>query len=116
MIRTLADIDVAALAAFDAIIEREIGQRMAPNGMINAENLQAVKSALGTEAKNFATSTDAYQRQLGQALKQADQEFRDLVTRANPQNATELAAIDKAYAAFCRLYAANKTIFRQLNA
>lgn len=89
--------------AFDAIIDREIGQRMAPNGMINAENLQAVKSSLGNEAKNFATSTDAYQRQLGQALKQADQEFRDLVTRANPQNATELAAIDKAYANFKRI-------------
>lgn len=89
--------------AFDAIIDREIGQRMAPNGMVNAENLQAVKSALGNEAKNFATSTDAYQRQLGQALKQADQEFRDLVTRANPQNATELAAIDKAYANFKRI-------------
>ena len=89
--------------AFDAIIEREIGGRMAPNGMVNAENLQAVKSGLGTEAQNFATSTDAYQRQLGQALKQADQEFRDLVTRANPQNATELAAIDKAYANFKRI-------------
>ena len=76
---------------------------MAPNGMVNAENLQAVKSGLGTEAQNFATSTDAYQRQLGQALKQADQEFRDLVTRANPQNATELAAIDKAYANFKRI-------------
>lgn len=89
--------------AFDAIIDREIGGRMAPNGMVNAENLQAVKSALGNEAKNFSTSTDAYQRQLGQALKQADQEFRDLVTRANPQNATELAAIDKAYANFKRI-------------
>ena len=89
--------------AFDAIIEREIGGRMAPNGMVNAENLQAVKSALGTEAKNFSTSTDAYQRQLGNALKQADQEFRDLVARANPQNAMELKAIDKAYANFKRI-------------
>ena len=89
--------------AFDAIIEREIGQRMAPNGMVNAENLQAAKSGLGTEASNFSTSTDAYQRQLGQALRQANQEFRDLVTRANPQNASDLAAIDKAYANFKRL-------------
>ena len=89
--------------AFDAVIEREIGQRMAPNGMVNAENLQAAKSGLGNEASNFSTSTDAYQRQLGQALKQAGQEFRDLVARANPESATELKAIDTAYANFKRL-------------
>ena len=90
-------------AAFDAIIEREIGQRMAPNGMVNAENLQAVKSGIGTQIDNFAASTDGYQRQLGQALKQADEEFRQLVARANPQNAQDLKAIDTAYANFKRI-------------
>lgn len=89
--------------AFDAIIERQIGQRMAPNGMVNAENLQAVKSGLGQEVSNFGTSTDAYQRQLGQALRQADEEFRQLVSRANPQNASDLQAIDRAYANFKRI-------------
>lgn len=90
-------------AAFDAIIEREIGQRMAPNGMLNSENLQAAKSGIGQQISNFGTSTDAYQRQLGQALKQADEEFRQLVSRANPKNAKDLAAIDTAYANFKRI-------------
>lgn len=89
--------------AFDAIINRQLGQRMAPNGMVNAENLQAVKSGLGQEVSNFGTSTDAYQRQLGQALRQADEEFRQLVSRANPQNASDLRAIDTAYANFKRI-------------
>lgn len=89
--------------AFDNIIEREIGGRMAPNGMVNAENLQAVKSGIGEQVGNFANSTDAYQRQLGQALKQADAEFRGLVSRANPQNAQDLQAIDAAYANFKRI-------------
>lgn len=89
--------------AFDNILTREIGDRMAPNGMINAENLQAVKSALGKRASGFSSSSDEYQRQLGQALKQADAEFRSLVSRANPQNAKDLKAIDTAYANFKRL-------------
>lgn len=89
--------------AFDAILAREIEGRMAPNGMINAENLQAVKSGMGDQISNFANSTDGYQRQLGQALKQADANFRDLIARANPQNADDLRAIDAAYANFKRI-------------
>lgn len=89
--------------AFDNIIQREIGERMAPNGMVNAENLQAAKSGMGEQISNFTSSTDGYQRQLGQALKQADAEFRDLVSRANPQNAQDLQAIDQAYANFKRI-------------
>ena len=89
--------------AFDSILEREIGGRMAPNGKINAENLQAVKSGLGEQAANFSGATDGYQRQLGQALKQAEAELRDLVMRSSPQNAKELQAIDAAYANFKRL-------------
>jgi hypothetical protein len=90
-------------AAFDAIIEREIGQRMAPNGMVNAENLQAAKSGLGQQVTNFSTANSGHERNLGMALKQADEEFRNLVARANPQNATDLKAIDTAYANFKRL-------------
>lgn len=89
--------------AFDKIIDREIGDRMAPNGMLNAENLQGAKSGLGEQAMNFSSATDGYQRQLGQALKQAGAEFRDLVSRANPQNAKDLQAIDSAYANFKRI-------------
>lgn len=89
--------------AFDQLIAREIEPRMAPGGQINAENLQAVKSAIGQNVSDFSTSTDAYQRQLGQAMKQLQAEFTDLVRRANPQNADDLKAIDAAYANFKRI-------------
>lgn len=88
---------------FDRIIAREIDQRLAPNGVISGDNLKAAQGALGKEAQNFASSTDAYQRQLGQALKQADAEFRSLIQRSNPQNAAELEAVNKAYANFKRI-------------
>lgn len=92
---------------FDRIIAREIDQRLAPNGVISGDNLKAAQGALGNEARNFATSTDAYQRQLGQALKQADAEFRALIQRSSPQNAAELEAINKAYANFKRVQKAS---------
>ena len=96
--------------AFDSIIKNEIEKRMAPNGMINAENLQGVKSGLRQQIDNFSTSNDAYQRQLGQALKQTDEEFRNLVARANPQNAQDLKAIDTAYANFKRIQRAASSV------
>lgn len=88
---------------FDAIIAREIDARLAPNGVISGDNLKAAQGALGNEARNFATSSDAYQRQLGQALKQADAEFRALIQRSSPKNAADLDAINQAYANFKRL-------------
>lgn len=89
--------------AFDNILQREVGERMAPNGMVNSENLQAVKSGMSEQVGNFANSQDGYQRQLGQALRQARENFQDLIARSNPQNAQDLQAIDRAYANFKRI-------------
>lgn len=96
--------------AFDEILNREIGSRMAPNGVLSGENLQMAKSGLGQRADRFGTSTDAYQRDLGDAIRQAREELQDLVRRSNPQNATELQAIDRAYANFKRLQRAASSV------
>lgn len=88
---------------FDSIIARELDQRLAPNGVVSGDNLKAAQAGLRNQAEGFATSTDGYQRQLGQALKQAEQELRDLVSRSNPSNASELAAINQGYANFKRI-------------
>lgn len=96
--------------AFDEILDREIGGRLANNGRLNAENLQAAKSGLGEQINNFSSATDGYQRQLGNALRQAREELQDLVMRSNPQNATELRAIDTAYANFKRIQRAASSL------
>jgi hypothetical protein len=85
---------------FDNILTRELESRMAPNMALSGQNLKDAQAGLSGASKEFSTSTDAYQRQLGNALKQADTELRELIKRANPQNAAELKAIDKAYANF----------------
>lgn len=84
-------------AQFDSIIDRELTGRLAPNGMISGGNLKAAQAALRDKAKSFSNSTDAYQRELGGALKQMDAELRALVERSNPQYAKELSAINEAY-------------------
>lgn len=101
--------------AFDAIIAREFddGTRVAQNGLINSENLQAVKRGLDAAVDRFSRSNDAYQAELGQALKQARQEFLDLIGRANPQNAQELSQINKAYANFKRVQRAASSVATQ---
>ena len=82
---------------FDDILTRELTQRQAPNGIISGENLRAAQAALRDRAATFIRSPDAYQRELGTALRQADQELRALIERSNPQMARELSLINEAY-------------------
>lgn len=84
-------------AQFDSIIQRELTDRLAPNGVLSGGNLKAAQAALRDKAKTFMNSNDAYQRELGGALKQMDVELRSLVERSNPQYAKELSAINEAY-------------------
>lgn len=89
--------------AFDAIIDREIGGRMAPNGMVNGEPAggQVGPWQRGKELFDQHRRLSAPARASAQAGR--SRVSANLVTRANPQNATELAAIDKAYANFKRI-------------
>jgi hypothetical protein len=85
---------------FDNILVRELEGRMSPNFVLSGENLRAAKEGISNASADFKGSSDAYQRQLGQALKQADKELRELIKRANPSKAEELKAIEKGYANF----------------
>jgi len=82
---------------FNAILDREIGQRVAPNGVLSGDNLKAAQGALSKASIPFSKATDAYQNQLGQALKEADASLRGLIERSNPQYAAELNNINQAY-------------------
>jgi hypothetical protein len=96
--------------ALDNIISREIEGRMSPNGWVNQENVKSVEEALGKQAKNFQTAQDGYQRDLGDVVKQVQQEFRDLLGRSNPQNAADLKRVNAAYANFKRIQRAASSV------
>lgn len=95
---------------FDDVISRELDGRIAPNGVLSAQNLKDAMSGISSEAKSLGSSSDAYQRKLGDALKQLHAELRTHVSASNPQYADELAAIDKGYANFKRVQRAGASV------
>lgn len=69
---------------FDSVIAREIDQRLAPNGRLSGQNLKDAWNALRDESAKFSKSTDAYQQDLGRALKQTFEELKGHVASTNP--------------------------------
>lgn len=88
---------------YDNIISRELTNRTAPNGKITGDSLKEIESGLGTQIKNFSSSSDAYQRQLGDALKETQSSFRGMIERVNPDYSGDLQNINEGYANYARL-------------
>ena len=72
-------------------------------GAVTGQTLKQVQSDLRETISRLATSTDADQRLIGNALKEVQDQVRKLVNRSNPQFAKELKAIDTGYANFKRI-------------
>ncbi len=86
---------------FDAVIAREIDQRLAPNGKLSGQNLKDAWNALRDEAAKFSKSTDAYQQDLGRAFKQTFEELKTHVAATNPADVVrDLRNTDLGYANF----------------
>jgi len=86
---------------FDSVIAREIDQRLAPNGKLSGQNLKDAWNALRDEAAKFSKSTDAYQVDLGRALKQTFEELKTHVAATNPADVVrDLRNTDLGYANF----------------
>ena len=96
---------------FDNIIAREIDQRIAPNGVLSGQNLKDAWAALRDAGQKFSKSPDAYQADLGSAIKQAFNELKTQVETTNPAAVvSELKNADLAYANFKRLQRAASSI------
>lgn len=87
---------------FDDLIMREIEGRLAPNGVLSANNLKQAQAAIREKAITFSKSNDAYQSELGRAFRQLGDELKTLVERSNPQYAKELAAINNGWSVYER--------------
>jgi hypothetical protein len=82
--------------------------QMSPNGSFLADTYKRLDSKLGQEASRFSGSSDAYQQQLGDALKEMQRILFENAKRANPQAAEMLNAADAAYARLVRVEGASK--------
>lgn len=96
-------IDPIQVTNFNNWLDRNVLNKFQGQGAITGQTLKQVQSDLRETISRLSASTDADQRLIGDALKEAQDQVRQLVTRSNPQYASELKAIDKGYANFKRV-------------
>ena len=82
---------------FESLLNEHLS-KMSPNGSMTGETFKIMESGLGNEIKKFSGATDAYQRELGDALKEALNVFRRGLARSNPQFSQELGNLNRNYA------------------
>jgi hypothetical protein len=85
---------------FTRVIQRELIERLGPNGQINGANINDAISAIRKSATEFSNGGTAWERKLGAAFDEAADEVFALMERTNPQLAAELLKTKKAYAMF----------------
>jgi len=96
-------IDPKSVTFFNNWIDSNVLNKFQGQGAVTGQTLKQVQSDLRETISRLGASTDADQRLIGDALKEAQDQVRQLVTRSNPQFAKELKAIDTGYANFKRV-------------
>ena len=102
-----AKLDPSLSRRFDMELDQAIGSKLSPKtGMMDGIAFKEAESQLGSLARKFQSSTDAFQKDLGDAFAQAQVELRGALQATNPQTQKELANINKSWANFTRLQTA----------
>lgn len=98
-------IDPAMSQRFEAIVQGQLLQKMPKEGppVFTGQTMKGIEGDFGRMASQFRSSPDPDQRMLGDALLEVQSILRGNVTRANPEFATELKAINEGYANFKRV-------------
>ena len=89
-------------AQFEKLINKHALKRFSENGGMAGETMKEVDEQLGKLVDQYR-SVRGDQGRLGDALKQFQENLRDLVTRSNPEKASELANINKGWAMLTRI-------------
>ena len=103
-------IDPQAIKFFNTWVDNNVVNKFQGQGAITGQTLKQVQSDLRETISRLSASTDADQRLIGDALKETQDQVRQLVTRSNPQYAKELKAIDTGYANFKRVERASASL------
>jgi hypothetical protein len=88
---------------FNKWIDTNVSNKFQGQGAITGETLKGIHSDFRNKINELSASTNNDERVIAGALKEAQDQFRQLVTRSNPQNAAELKAIDTGYANYKRV-------------
>jgi hypothetical protein len=88
---------------FNNWVKNNVLNKFQGQGAITGETLKGIQSDLRTKIDELSASTNNDERVISNALKETQDQLRQLVTRNNPDYATELKAIDTGYANFKRV-------------
>lgn len=88
---------------FENILRTKLMHRFSPGGGMTGEGFKTAESELGRLARSYSSSSVAGERELGLALRQVQEEMRDLLTRSNPSHADRLQNINQAWAGLVRV-------------
>ena len=88
---------------FNKWIDNNVTNKFQGQGAITGETLKGIQENFRVKINELSLSTINDERVIAGALKQAQDEFRQLVTRSNPNYAKELNAINTGYANFKRV-------------
>lgn len=92
----------AEKAKFTAALN-DVKASLDSNGYMTAEAYKMLESSLGTDARKLASSTNIYEGKVSGAVKQLQQELRDMLNRQAGSNADELKAVNAGWANFKRV-------------
>jgi hypothetical protein len=92
---------------FDNVINGQIRQKIskgfANNNGLDGQTIKGISSELRRIANGYQADPSFDNRQLGQAIDGVQESFKNLVARANPEQAKTLSSLDRAYAGYKRI-------------
>jgi len=103
-------IDPKYTALFDKTLQTRVLDKFQGQNSISGETLKDTQSFLSKEITRFGASQDPDARLIGDAYKELGSQLKDLSIRSNPKYASELKAIDTAYANFKRVQKAGSSV------
>jgi hypothetical protein len=88
---------------FSKWLDNNVLSKFQGQGAVTGDTLKGIETNLRTTIEELSKSTNFDEQKIGTALKETQDQLRQLVIRNNPQFAKELKAIDTGYANFKRV-------------
>lgn len=96
-------INQASKDFFSKWLDNNVLSKFQGQGAVTGDTLKGIQTNLRTTIEELSKSTNFDEQKIGTALKETQDQLRQLVIRNNPQFAKELKAIDTGYANFKRV-------------
>lgn len=97
------DLPAREARQFRSILNREVIEPLSKGQAIDGIAFKQIESNLGEQAAKYLTSTDAYQKSLGQAIGEIQTALRQGLARLNPEHAQRLRSVNESFANLVRL-------------